>query len=159
MRLHSSAGSVGRIGGRVMLKGLGCLLPETTPGWEGLDMLTGSAPVMKAALPGACDGLGFGHWAKAKHHTWRRNGARAWLETPDDPVTSRSLQLPRRGLQMVRRCHRLALDLPPSASLHSPQRRRRADEERGECSRLDLLRGTTDRQLRYRRFVVAEMPP
>ena len=86
MWLHSGPGSAGRIGGDVMLKGLGysdwryTLLPcyhfrmrswagnlgrvyrsQARRGWKGWDMLTGAAPVMKAAPQGACCALGFWH--------------------------------------------------------------------------------------------------
>ena len=86
MRLHSSVGSVGRIGGRVMRKGLGysdwrftrlpcyhfgtrswarnlgrVYRPRARRGWKGWDMLTGAAPVMKLGPQGACCALGFWH--------------------------------------------------------------------------------------------------
>lgn len=70
-------------------------------------------------------------------------------------VISRSFQCLRQGLQMVRRCHRPALRLLPSAPLQ-PQRHRPG---RGECQRLDLLRGTTNQPRRYRRCAAAAMPP
>ena len=81
------------------------------------------------------------------------------IETPDHPVIPRGLQCLRQGLQMIRRCHRPALRLPPSVPLQPPPQRRRPGGARGECQRLGLLRGTTDRRRRYRRSAAAGMPP
>ena len=37
-----------------------CMPPENSAGWEKWDMLTGAAPVLKAAPQGACRALGSG---------------------------------------------------------------------------------------------------